>query len=153
MNETINGLLTVKPGNEPELGAIKTFTWQERTSKTGKPWVKIKSETEEYGGKPCRIVSAEQTDYKDNYGNLSFNLEIEPVKGAEVLPPMPSQIQSNGLDTRQLSIIRQHSQSMALELLTLKGQLGQLAVEDLSPAKIKQLSDFFFNDVIDTSKL
>ncbi len=84
MTETINGLLTTKPTSpKPTEGEIKSFTWQQRTSqKTGKPWIKIKIESEEYGGKPCKIISARQTDFVDAHGNLSFALEIEPVNGA-----------------------------------------------------------------------
>jgi len=52
------------------------------------------------------------------------------------------------LDERQRAIIRQHSQSMALEVLKLKVELKELTVEDLTPSKLKTLADFFDNDVI-----
>ncbi len=52
------------------------------------------------------------------------------------------------LDRRQLAIIRQHSQSMALEVLKLKVQLNALTIEDLTPAKLRKLSDFFDADVL-----
>ncbi len=50
-------------------------------------------------------------------------------------------------EARQRFIIRQHSQSMALEVLKLKVTLNELTVEDITPAKLKQLADFFDNDV------
>ncbi len=51
-------------------------------------------------------------------------------------------------DQRQKFIIRQHSQSMALEVLKLKVTLNELTVEDLTPAKLKQLADYFDRDVL-----
>ena len=52
------------------------------------------------------------------------------------------------LDERQRAIIRQHSQSMALEVLKLKVELKELTVEDLTPSKLKTLADYFDNDVL-----
>ncbi len=51
-------------------------------------------------------------------------------------------------EQRQKFIIRQHSQSMALEVLKLKVTLNELTVEDLTPAKLRTLADYFDNDVI-----
>ncbi len=51
-------------------------------------------------------------------------------------------------EQRQRFIIRQHSQSMALEVLKLKVTLNELTVEDLTPAKLRQLADYFDADVI-----
>ncbi len=50
-------------------------------------------------------------------------------------------------EERQRFIIRQHSQSMALEVLKLKVTLNELTVADLTPAKLTQLSDYFDRDV------
>ena len=55
------------------------------------------------------------------------------------------------LDEKQRCIIRQHSQSMALEVLKLKVELKELTVEDLTPAKLRQLADYFDTDVLDAS--
>ena len=52
----------------------------------------------------------------------------------------------------QRFIIRQHSQSMALEVLKLKVTLNELTVEDLTPAKLRQLADYFDNDVIEAAQ-
>ncbi len=82
MTETINGLHSCKPGNDPVVGQIKSFVVQHMTSKKGKPYLKIKSANAENGGSPHRIISAEKTDFMDQHGNISFNLEIEAT-GAE----------------------------------------------------------------------
>ncbi len=50
-------------------------------------------------------------------------------------------------EQRQKFIIRQHSQSMALEVLKLKVTLNELTVEDLTPETLRKLSDYFDNDV------
>ena len=52
------------------------------------------------------------------------------------------------LDERQRAIIRQHSQSMALEVLKLKVTLNELTIEDLTPAKLRSLADYFDADVL-----
>jgi len=52
------------------------------------------------------------------------------------------------LDERQRAIIRQHSQTAAIEVLKLKQMLGELSVEDLTPSKITQLSNYFDADVL-----
>ncbi len=57
-------------------------------------------------------------------------------------------MQGNGLDERQRAIIRQHSQSMALETLKLKVTLNELTIEDLTPSKLRSLADYFDNDVL-----
>lgn len=61
----------------------------------------------------------------------------------DVEKPRPSM-----LDERQRAIIRQHSQSMAIEVLKLKQMLGEITIEDLTPAKLRILADYFDNDVI-----
>ncbi len=80
--ETISGLLSVKPGNEPQQGETRTFAIEHRTSKNGKPWIKIKNAGPDYGGQPYRILQAEKTDFVDQHGNLSFNVEIEATQQA-----------------------------------------------------------------------
>ncbi len=67
---------------------------------------------------------------------------------APPITPEPPPKRFSMLDERQRAIIRQHSQSMALEVLKLKVALEQLTVEDLTPSKLKSLADYFDNDVI-----
>ncbi len=77
MTETLNGLLTQKPGRYPQQGEIKLFTIEHRKGKSGKPYIKIKNSTAENGGQPYRILSAEKTDFVDQHGNISFSVEVE----------------------------------------------------------------------------
>jgi hypothetical protein len=154
---TYTGLLSQKPTSPaPRAGEQRYFSWQNKTSKKGNDWIKVKNEQADYGGQLCEIISSEQTDYKDAHGNVSFNVEFSPItngapnnqKAAESYvernPPLkPAEL----LDARQRAIIRQHSQAMSLKVLELKCMLGQLAIEDLTPSKLKTLADYFDNDV------
>lgn len=94
--ETKTGLLSCKPGNEPIEGEIKTFVIEQRLSKKGKPWLKIKYEKPEYGGRSYKIIGAEQTDFVDAHGNLSFNVELEPAPNAPANVPQSSPASQNG---------------------------------------------------------
>jgi len=76
-----------------------------------------------------------------------------PATAPELPLPLPKpKINSNALDERQRAIIRQHSQSMALEVLKLKVTLNELTVEDLTPAKLKTLANYFDSDVIEAAQ-
>jgi hypothetical protein len=66
--------------------------------------------------------------------------ETPPVANKPARPSM--------LDERQRAIIRQHSQSMSLEVLKLKVALNELTVADLTPSKLKALADYFDNDCL-----
>ncbi len=173
--ETVSGLHSCKPGNDPVVGQVKLFVIENRKGKSGKPYIKIRSANAENGGTPHRILNAEKTDFVDQHGNISFNLEVEasssppsafqhtkaamqqgtehpfgdanPTDYGNDTPQSPPQ-RFSMLDERQRAIIRQHSQSMALEVLKLKVTLNELTVEDLTPAKLRQLADYFDNDVI-----
>src|SRR6266404_5973825 len=77
-SETVTGLLSVKPGNEPEQGEIRTFVIEQRPARNGKKaWTKIRGAGENYGGARYRILSVEPTGFTDMHGNISFNVEIE----------------------------------------------------------------------------
>jgi hypothetical protein len=167
MTETINGLHKCQPKNEPIEGETKSFSVLHMPAKEGKkPWIKIKSESAEKGGSKYRVVSVTPTGWEpDDYGNVSFNLEIEAVNGAAGNPPQRpvnapesrhnasnSGGKVNVLDERQRAIIRQHSQSMALEVLKLKVTLNELTVEDLAPEKLRALADYFDTDVIEAAQ-
>lgn len=75
--ETISGLHSCKPGNDPVVGQVKLFVIEHRTSKKGKPYIKIRSANAENGGTPHRILNAEKTDFVDQHQNVSYNLEVE----------------------------------------------------------------------------
>ncbi len=74
---TINGLHSCIPGNDPVIGQVKLFVIEHRKGKSGKPYIKIRSANAENGGTPHRILNAEKTDFVDQHGNISFNLEVE----------------------------------------------------------------------------
>lgn len=173
--ETINGLHSCKPENSPVVGEIKTFVIEQHTSKkSGKPYLKIKSAGVDYGGEPYRILSAKPTNFTDARGNISFSLEVEeavlghidraaasestgeanisPAGRQDLLPDHSPVRPYSALDERQRAIIRQHSQSMAVEVLKLKVTLNELTVEDLTPSKLRQLADYFDNDVLNAAK-
>src|SRR5438128_673468 len=118
-----SGLHACKPGNEPVVGQVKTFAVQQMTARSGKPYTKIKSANAENGGQPYKILKAAPTGHTDSYGNISFNLEIEPANGATSQPQprngTPQQRGGNG-DDRSSRIERQHSQEMALRFFTLR---------------------------------
>ncbi len=153
---TINGLHSCKPGNDPIVGQVKLFVIQHMTSKKGKPYIKIKSANEENGGTPHRILVADKTDFVDQHGNISFNMEVEATTAqpsafqqtkAAMQGEPPGWEAQPPLDERQRAIIRQHSQSMALEVLKLKVTLNELTVADLTPSKLGALADYFDQDV------
>ena len=78
--EILNGLLSQKPDSRPpEPGEERWFTWQERKSKSGKPWIKIKNTPQDMGGQLCQIVDCEKTDFTDTHGNVSYNVGFERV--------------------------------------------------------------------------
>lgn len=173
--ETINGLHKCQPKNEPIQGETKNLIVVNMPGKNGKKaWIKIKNQSRDEGGSPYRIISVEPTGWEpDDYGNVSYNLEIEAVTNDRdqyeanpldeknehshkrpVITPQGQPARqnhttpTNALDERQHAIIRQHSQSMALEMLKLKYALNELTVEDLTPAKLRQLADYFDSDVL-----
>ncbi len=82
MTETINGLHSCKPGNDPVVGQVKLFVIEHRTGKNNKPYIKIRSANAENGGTPHRILSAEPTGYTDKYNNVSYNVEVEASSSA-----------------------------------------------------------------------
>ncbi len=89
--ETVSGLHSCKPGNDPQIGQVKLFVIENRKGKSGKPYIKIRSANAENGGTPHRILNAEKTDFVDQHGNVSYNLEIESAIGAV---PDPTQTRS-----------------------------------------------------------
>ncbi len=150
--ETINGLHSCKPGNDPVVGQVKLFVVQHMTSKKGKPYLKIKSANAENGGTPHRIISAEKTDFMDQHGNISFNLEIESEqsepewtdaqKGAQSAPQLPL-ARLSGEDG--VTATRKHLMQSA-NLLVLCIRATEKAVAPHQPV-VAQTSEQFQSDV------
>ncbi len=129
--------------------------------KTGKPWTMYNVATEDgsisSGFQLVKVGDSVELEQKGEF------LNYHPVKNIdkdwpeakrfhnspEIHPESPQTRSAlDKLDRRQLAIIRQHSQSMAIEVLKLKVTLNELTVDDLTPAKLRKLSDYFDNDVL-----
>ena len=82
------------------------------------------------------------------------NREPEVIPYSEALnePVQTTRPKPSMLDERQRAIIRQHSQSMAIEVLKLKQMLGEITVEDLTPSKLTSLANYFDADVLEATK-
>jgi hypothetical protein len=77
---TFNGLLSLKPTSQkPRAGEQRYLSWENRISKNGKEWIKVKNRPVDMGGKLCEIINADQTDFVDAHGNIFFNIEFSPV--------------------------------------------------------------------------
>lgn len=93
MEQIISGLLIQKASSRPpEPGEERWFSWETKQGKSGKPYIKIKNDTEEYGGKLCSIIDAEKTDFVDKHGNVSYNVGFEPVNPNGDTPRKPSEL-------------------------------------------------------------
>jgi hypothetical protein len=148
----MNGLHSCKPGNEPTVGETKHFTIEQRVGKSGKPWTKIKAAAPDAGGQSYRVKSVKPTDYTDQHGNVSMNLEIEPANG--VIPiKHPSEVSqysqaapqraaaTGASDDRSNRIERQHSQEMALRYFAI------WETTNITTAKLRDMIDWFQRDV------
>ncbi len=172
---TINGLHKCQPKNIPEQGETKNMVVLNMPAKGDKKaWIKIKNELPDKGGTPYRILDVVPLDWPpDQYGNVAMNLEVEASNSqpsafqqtkaamqqgegiredgwppeASINEPQSPPKRFSMLDERQRAIIRQHSQSMALEVLKLKVTLNELTVADLTPSKLGALADYFDQDV------
>jgi len=114
---TIQGLLIQKPTTPvPQCGEIRRFNVLQKTSATGKQWNKIVNMQGD-NGTPYEVVSVRKTDYKDDRGNISFNVELETE------PSQLPQANPSSFDTRSHRIERQHSQEMALRVLDMLGDM------------------------------
>lgn len=89
----ISGLLSVKPKNTPVVGTTRSFKWEEKVGSSGNPYIKVNSAAPDKGGTPCQIIRAEPTGYTDSHGNISFNVDLQPVDqtGVPQVPNRPSQ--------------------------------------------------------------
>jgi hypothetical protein len=139
----IEGLLTQKPGREPAPGETKCFIVENRVSQSGNPWTKIKNATSDQGGGMYKILSVKPTGHTDSYGNISFNLEIEPSNmgtsaqvpssnlsaGGQVQLAAPLPFPPRANDDRSNRIERQHSQHMFLLVCQIKGSVPATTAE------------------------
>lgn len=144
MDTTMNGLHSCKPGNEPTVGETKHFTIEQRIGKSGKPWTKIKADRE---GQPYRVVKAVKTDFVDDHGNVSFNLEIEPSNGTQSREAAPQRAgNGDARDDTGNRIERQHSQEMAIRYIALRFPTGVPENMDIKSI-LRDMIDWFQRDV------
>ena len=104
MSTIIEGLLTVKPKNAPKVGQIKALVVEDKGN-----YVKLRNPKTKDGetGTNYRIIEANQTDYHDDYGNVSFNLKVEEASWQPAQTPpqthqdTPQRVSDPILETRQ----------------------------------------------------
>lgn len=160
----IEGLHTCKPGNEPMVGQVKTFVViQNSATATKKAWTKIKSASPDAGGQPYKITAVKPTGHTDSYGNVSFNLTIEPTTD-QAASQSSGNAPRNGFMTKddywqrkedrdrewqaeqvrnKPRIERQHSQEMALRYLAMRpDQTTQVSTET-----VRELINWFQRDI------
>lgn len=76
----IRGLLTQRADKPaPRVGQKLPLLWQERVGRSGKPWIKVNNARLDTG-QMCEIMSVASTDFQDDRGNVSFNVEFAPVE-------------------------------------------------------------------------
>ncbi len=130
--------------------------------KTGKAWTMYKIATDSgaiaSGFDLVKVGDAVELEQKGEFLNYYPVKQIDKDWPADKKfdAPKPSLLSRDDYWSKKLEhdiavqpkITRQHSQSMALGVLTLKASINQLNVEDLTPAKIRQLTDYFDHDVL-----
>ena len=87
MSQVTRGLHCCKPQNTPRVGQVKSFVLETKNPGTDREWIKIRNVKPEEGSY-FSIVSVEKTNWSDERGNISFNLEIEP---SDAPPPQQQQ--------------------------------------------------------------
>ncbi len=135
----MKGLHVCKPGNEPQVGQVKTFIISGN---------RIKSKKAEDGGQSYTITKVEQwQEYKDSYNNLGFNIEVEPTEGSTPSQaPHQQAVAPRQGDDRSNRIERQHSQEMALRYMYLKFPTGIPENVD-GTSVIRDLTSWFQRDI------
>jgi hypothetical protein len=128
-NETVTGLLSQKASSPvPKIGEKRHFSWEERPSKSGKSYTKIKNEGPEYGGELCRVLSVAKTDYADSYGNISFNVQFEPCPSEQVSQPASHTYQPRSEFQKAKAIMRRPEEPPSEDgILSTRQHLMQVA--------------------------
>ena len=102
----IQGLITQKPGRDPQVGEVKCFTVEQRTSVSGKAWTKFKNSIPDKGGSMYKILSVKPTGFEDQHGNISFNLSVEPTTAAPTMPASAPVRSSQGKEAPRNYLMR-----------------------------------------------
>jgi hypothetical protein len=138
----MKGLLSQKPDStSPQVGEQRRFTIEQRVSKAGKAWTKLKNAMNGEGTL-CNVTAVRKTDFVDAHDNVSYNVEFETSTSQEPKPTRQgASTARQGQDDRSSRIERQHSQEQAIRYATLKG-LTTITTEEL-----RALIDWFQRDV------
>jgi len=151
----VKGFHVCKPGNAPTAGQVKSLIVSGD---------RIKSKKVEEGGQNYTIMSvAPRESYKDSYGNLGYDLEIEPTTGqqsTQAAPQLAASGNGGGMskddywtrkEERDIEasqrMNRSHAQDMAIQWITLLTTLGVMPPEEAkTPKKLRETIDFFQRD-------
>jgi hypothetical protein len=146
----IKGFHVCKPGNAPTVGQVKSLIVSGD---------RIKSKKQEEGGQNYTIVSVTPRDsYKDTYGNVGYDIEIEPATGQQSTQVAPQRTKWAGADdtkegywTRKEErdieasqrMNRSHAQEMAIRYFAMVGGFpeGKTPTESL-----RTMTDWFQRD-------
>ena len=150
----INGLLSQKPESKnPTVGDTKCFIIEQRISQSGKAWNKVRNAKPEDGGQWYRIMSANNTHRQDSYGNISFNVGLEPGQ-APVQPQSSSGTKDSYWESKtereienQPRFERRHAQTMAVQLVAACPSIVQDEKGKVSMKKLRWYINWFVKDI------
>lgn len=167
----ILGLLTQKPGRDPVVGEVKNYVVLNMPALgEKKAWVKIKNPSQDNPGAPHKIVkltptytdSTKTVRRTDSYGNISFNIEIEPTTDAVTHsnPPPQQRNVAGGMskddywtrkEQRDIEGVsrmgRAHSQEMALRFFQMSGGIPGATTPAEITEKLRTMIDWFERDI------
>lgn len=83
----VSGLLKMKPDGPyptPEEGQTRRLSVEQvpKKDKPNETWNRLKNEGADFGA-PYKVLKADQLDGKDNHGNITFSLLVEPTSAQE----------------------------------------------------------------------
>jgi hypothetical protein len=151
----VKGFHVCKAGNAPTVGQVKSLIVAGD---------RIKSKKVEEGGQNYTIMSVTPRDsYKDTYGNVGYDIEIEPATGQQGTGAPPPHRSGNGgggmskddywtrKEERDIEasqrMNRSHAQDMAIQWITLLTTIGAMPPEEAkTPKKLREIIDFFQKD-------
>lgn len=146
----MKGFHVCKSGNAPQVGQVKSFLIDGD---------RIRSKKSEDGGQNYTITSVTpRASYKDSYGNVGYDIEVEPANGQQSLPSAPQQraAWAGADDTKEgywrrkeerdieasQRMNRSHAQEMAIRYFTMIGGFGDKS----ATYALRTMTDWFQRD-------